>query len=516
MLAFRSLRANSTGPAVTLALVLSLGGSCGDSGPHDGPLPQRVLLISLDTLRADHTGFGGYEKDTTPFLDSLAERGVIFENHFSNSNCTLPSHATMLTGLHFSSHGVRPVNDPLKEEIHVLPPAAITLAERFQEAGYSTSAFTSHGDWLNEEYGFDQGFDHFVSRWCDAETIMEDYLDLVDDQPNDSSFTFLHFFDIHSDNAQKGPCLPYKAAPKLVKEFAGEAPPGFTGCSTTEGRENQCSSKYLRDLSMKIEPLPDDHLEYIIGLYDAGIRDLDNRLRDFFAELEKRGQLDNTLIVITADHGESFFEHETMLHDTHHDEVAQVPLIMVLPESSGVEPRTISALTQSTDLAPTILDLMGLETIGQLPSLAPHIMLGTEPDDGLVLFQGHVLIGSDEQGEYKFIKTGGKRSPIFFDREADPAEQHNLLAGEDYRNDERPRLLTIYKQLTDLMAECKEINALLEMSSEGGGAMMTPERIQRLKDLGYLGADEDPTPSGDKDAKATDGASKQGKGQGET
>jgi hypothetical protein len=475
-----------------LALGLALAGSCGDGGalPADGPLPQRVLLISLDTLRADHTGFGGHDQDTTPFLDSLAERGVVFDNHFANSNCTLPSHATMLTGLHYPSHGVFPPKndtDPIK----VLPQSAVTLAERFQEEGYSTAAFTSHGAWLNEAHGFNQGFDHFVSRWTDADTIIEDYLELVDESPQENSFTFLHVFDIHSDNAQKGPCLPYQSTPKLVKQFAGEKPEGFTGCSSTPGREHQCSSKYLKDLSMKIEPLPEDHLEYIIGLYDAGIRHLDEKLRGLFEELEKRGQLENTLVIITSDHGESFFEHESMLHDTHHDEVARVPLIILLPSTSGVAPRRIEALTQSTDLAPTILDLCGLEPIGQLPSLAPAIMLNEEPDDGLILFHGHILVGRDEVGEYKFVKTGRNKPPIFYDRGEDPGEQHNLLSDTQYQTDQRARLLAIYTQLNELFADCKDINEMLASLDSGDGATLSEERIAELKNLGYLGGGAD-------------------------
>jgi arylsulfatase A-like enzyme len=136
------------------------------------------LLISLDTLRADHTGFGGYSKPTTPFLDSLAERAVVFDNHFANSNCTLPSHATMLTGLHYPSHGVKPTGEG--QAIRVIPQSVVTIAESFQEAGFATSAFTSHGAWLNKEHGFAQGFDHFVSRWCDADLTIKDYLAHID------------------------------------------------------------------------------------------------------------------------------------------------------------------------------------------------------------------------------------------------------------------------------------------------------------------------------------------------
>jgi len=460
---------------------------------EEGPLPQRVLLISLDTLRADHTGFGGYDRPTTPFLDTLAEGAVVFDKHFANSNCTLPSHATMLTGLHYPSHGVKPVGED--EPIRVLPKGAVTLAQRFQAAGYQTAGFTSHGAWLNADYGFDRGFDHFESGWVDADTIIDGYLDWIDEAEPQQSFVFLHFFDIHSDSVAKGPCLPYRSTPELVAEFAGETPTGFTGCSQEfkrrDGRES-CASNYLKDVSNKLEPLPDEHLQFLIGLYDAGIRRLDDQLRDLFAELEERGQLANTLVVVTSDHGESFKEHGTMLHDTHHDEVANVPLIVKLPQSAGVAPRRIDALTQSTDLAPTILDLCGLEPIGQVPSLAPAIMLGEQPDDGLVLFHAHILIGRDEAGEYKIVKVGGKKSPMFYDRDADPMEEYNLLSNPEYQTAQRDRLLTVYRELNELNDECRSILGTLEALEDGERGSLSPERIAELKALGYLGGDPPP------------------------
>jgi arylsulfatase A-like enzyme len=483
----------------SLVLALALGGplvSCGPGEPTEveGPIPRRVLLISLDTLRADHTGFGGYSKPTTPFLDTLAAEAVVFDNHFANSNCTLPSHATMLTGLHYPSHGVRPVGED--EPIRKLPVAAVSLAQRFQENGFQTAGFTSHGAWLNAEYGFDRGFDHFESGWVEADEIIEGYLNWVDEEKPKQSFVFLHFFDIHSDSAEEGPCLPYNSTPALVEEFAGERPEGFTGCSQKwqrrDGKES-CASKYLKDVSIKLEPLPDEHREYLVGLYDAGIRKLDDQLRYLFEELEERGQLRNALVVVTSDHGESFGEHGTMLHDTHHDEVARVPLIVRLPVGAGVAPRRIQAITQSTDLAPTLLDLCGLEPIGQLPSLAPAIMLGEEPADGLVLFHSHIVIGRDEGGEYKMVRVGGGKSPVFFDRDVDPEERYNLFEQGSFKEDNRQRLEAISQAMDRLNAEGQKLLSSLEALEGGQGGSLSPERIAELKALGYLGGSGDGT-----------------------
>ena len=189
-------------------------------------------------------------------------------------------------------------------------------------------------------------------------------------------------------------------------------------------------------------------------------------------------------------------EHGLMLHDGHQDEVARVPLLFVLPESSGVEPRRFEALTQSTDLAPTILDLCGLDPIGQTPSLAPAIMLGEEPEDGLVLFQTNFLIGSDEEGEYKFIKTG--RTPRFYDRDTDSTESVDLLAQEGFAEENQLRLRAIFARMEELTQECVSLNQTLRSLETGSAAQLSPERIAELKALGYLGGEDDsPAPSGE-------------------
>jgi len=471
---------------LSLALTACTAGESPDARP-----PRHVLLISLDTLRADATGFGGHDRPTTPFLDSLAERGVVFENHFANANCTLPSHATMLTGLHYPAHGVWPDEDP-EAPIRVLPDSVVTVAERFQAGGYTTAAFTSHGAWLNEDYGFDQGFDHFLGRWADAEGVMRKYIGMLEAEGvPERSFTFLHFFDAHSDHSPDGPCLPYEASPELVAQFAGETPEGFTGCSRGPGLEGRCSSTFLDDVSEGKEVLPEEHLTYLRGLYDAGIRQLDDELRLLFGILEGKGLLDDTLIIVTSDHGESFFEHRTMLHDTHHDEVSRVPLFMVFPERFGVAPRRVQAITQSTDLAPTLLELCGLEPVGQLASLAGAITSGAEPEDGFVLFNGHIVIGSDEEGPYKYVHAFGRRAPrAFYDRSLDPQERNNLHTSAAFVEQNAARLAAVTERLETLLAECKGINELLGEMGDSTGGRLSPERILELKKLGYLGGED--------------------------
>lgn len=476
-------------PALFLTPVVLAALACRDSttpprAARDDRPARHVLLISLDTLRADHMGLYGYPRPTTPFLDELAERGVVFDAHFANSNCTLPSHASMLTGLHYATHSVWP-GKTADQGIRVLASGIVTLAERFQDAGYTTRALANHEAWLNEDYGFDQGFDEFRSAWKLAPETIDEYLASLDraraeGRGEERSFDFLHFFDVHSDDWREGPpCMPYQSSEALALEFAGPRPEGFTGC-VPGGR---CSSWYLKALSRHRLPIVPEHLEYLVGLYDAGIAKLDADLRRLFEELEARGRLDETLVVITADHGEEFFEHEKMLHDGVHDEITRVPWIVVPPRRMGIGPRRVRALTQSTQVAPTLLDLAGLDPIGQSASLAGVIMGGAEPKDERVIFHQSILLGRDEGREFKlWLRPGGV---AYFDRKRDPAEHVDLARDPEFRAREAERLERLEEELRNLLRTSRELGQLLREGASDA-ATLSPERRAELEALGYF------------------------------
>ena len=191
------------------ALVLLSG--CGASPPPGPERPPSVLLVSIDTLRADRVGAYGYERDTTPFLDRLAGESFLFERAQSPAPYTLVSHMTMLTGLHPRQHGVL-------GEGQALTPAFPVLAERLDEAGYQTAALFFPG-WIDQRFGFHRGFDLFVDH-MNAEQAGEhfqDWLDGVD--PSEPWFLFLHLFDVHSTNLDAS------------TEPLYDAPPPSIGCS---------------------------------------------------------------------------------------------------------------------------------------------------------------------------------------------------------------------------------------------------------------------------------------------
>jgi arylsulfatase A-like enzyme len=386
----------------------------------EGP-PRNVLLISIDTLRADHCGFLGYDKPTTPFLDGLADRGVVFENHMVHSNNTLLSHASILTGLPPQAHDTYD-NGAEASERRALGPGYRTLAEAFQGAGYTTAAFTGHPVWLGSDFGLDQGFDVHESGWVMAPETSRRFLSWYDETRPKRMFCFLHFYDVHSEAATNPDSLPYDSSPELIERFAGPRPEGWTG--RAKGHPDYTASRYLNMVTYGLEKLGTGHLEYVIGLYDAGLRKLDDDLAALFGQLERRRVLRDALVIVTSDHGEAFLEHGQMLHGTFHDEIMHVPLMLVPPQRYRVFERRVDDVSRAIDISATLLDFIGADPIGRGNSLLPAILQGAPLEDAEVFFDpADVLRGQLDGTTYKFCDGQG-----FFDLDADPLELDNRLS----------------------------------------------------------------------------------------
>ncbi len=458
--------------------------ACG-GGSEEAPFPgpQHVFLISLDTLRSDHCSLYGYEKPTTPFLEELAARGVVFENHMANSNNTLTSHATMMTGLVPQAHDTYDKGTPDKRQALAL--SYRTVAEVFAEAGFATGSFNTHPTWLGEDFGLMQGFDRLESSYTDAPEKMGEFLDWCDANTAERMFAFLHFYDAHSESQSRGGALPYDSTEELVARFAGEKPEGFTGC--LKDVEDHCTSLYLQGISEGAEELPPEHLEYLKGLYDAGIRKLDDDLRVFFGQLEERGILKDSLVVITSDHGEDFMEHGKLLHGTIYDPIMHVPLIVLLPE--GAEPRRkrVDEGTRMIDVAPTLLDFAGLQVIGQGHSLVPVIVGGEQVQHTEAFFSPAVLRTRDDQGLFKMFDL--PKEPLFFDLEADPGEMQNIFDNPELVAEYQERITRARKRIRDPRQDAFRARDYLK--KEGEAVELTDEATEELRKLGYFGEEEE-------------------------
>jgi arylsulfatase A-like enzyme len=327
------------------AALLLLAGALGWSivtrpAPAAWPARPNLVLISLDTTRADALGCYGYERETTPHLDAFAEQALRFERAYAVDCWTLTTHMSMLTGLTPSVHGV--------DRDKALSPFAATLPQLLSDAGYTTLGVVDDCTWLDPRFGFARGFDVYRRVDAPAAEKVDQALSLLDDAGDGPFFLFAHFFDAHSDWER----APYEAAPEDAERLAGWYTGDFTGCTP----DGTCGSQFLMALNQGEVTLSAEDLRFVRALYDAGLRTLDRQLGRLFDELAARGLLENTVIVVTADHGEEFLDHGKVLHTQHHEECVHIPLLVRTPATNGA---VSDALVSQIDLLPTFLDYAG-------------------------------------------------------------------------------------------------------------------------------------------------------------
>lgn len=332
---------------IGLALALSCGG-------EDRPL--NVIVVGIDTLRPDHLGCYGYHRETSPNIDAFAAGGVLFENCISQAPWTAPSFATVFSSLYPSQHGSMDVHSKIRESVP-------TLATMLKEHGYATGAVIN-APALKPEFGLSRGFDSYdmtplEGRIGDGTT--RDVLAWIDENMAGPFFMFAHYFDPH---------IPY--AP----------PPGYDDLfhKGYEGRirnpfDLEGFSKARDRLFEEMKDLTEDDWAEIVNLYDGEIVFVDEAFGDLMSGLEERGLIENTIVILLADHGEEFFEHGGFEHGhSLYDELIHVPLVISLP--GRVEEGTrIRNQVRLLDVTPTVFDLLGLERPAHFEgvSLAPYL-----------------------------------------------------------------------------------------------------------------------------------------------
>ena len=406
-------------PAVLPALLLL--GACGRDG---GAPPQpNVLLISIGTLRADHLSCYGYGRPTSPNIDRLAREGTLFTRAYASSSWSVPSHMTMLTSLPPSLHGVDDVG-------RTLDPTRVTLAERLREAGYQTVALVS-GPAMDATLGFDQGFDRFESATPSA-TRHRAYQEVtgaavaaaaerwIDGDARPPFFLFVHLWDPNYD---------YIPPPPYDTRFD----PGWKG--------DFDFSNLARNPGISPD-MPARAFRHLVALYDGEIASSDAAVGRITAALEQRGWLDRTLVAVTSDHGEEFFDHGNMGHPrTLYEEVLHVPLLFRLPSAVRAGRRS-EAIFGSVHLMPTILGVAGVapgpEAVGK--DLSEHLA-GDDPPPGLWAFAelslGRKLpLYAARVADRKYLAAVTARSPLaldlsYFGLAMDPEEQHPRPATDE-------------------------------------------------------------------------------------
>lgn len=409
-------RAHRIDRLAAIALISIAAAACsdrdGDPAQPFGVAQPNVVLISIDSLRADHLGVYGYERGTSPNIDALAAEGVVFENTMSSSSWTLPAHASMLSSLNARVHG-------LIQDGRQLTDAATLVSEVFQRNGWRTAALVS-APYLSHQFGFDQGFDVYDDetisfanhrRSHSGTTSAELHaraLELLDGFDADPFFLFLHYWDVHYD---------YDPPPPYDTMFD----PDYEGDVDARGYERSQTVRHDMD--------PRD-LQHVVALYDGEIALVDAYLGRLFEALKAKGVWDETMVVVTADHGDEFFEHGRKGHrKTLYRETLQVPLIIKFP-SARWEGQQVAAISGLVDIAPTMLEVAGLEALPESNgrSLVPELTGDAPP--AVYFADLHGRLGAVMSDPLKLISGRQRGNPIeqLFDMRADAAERHDLAA----------------------------------------------------------------------------------------
>ncbi|MCP5041994.1 MAG: sulfatase-like hydrolase/transferase [bacterium] len=458
---------------ITSALCASLA----LTGCKDERERPNVVLISIDTLRADHLGVYGHGRETSPTIDALAAQAVRFEQAIAQAGWTLPSHMSLMTSLYPGTHGVT-TKTALASDV-------TTLAESLNAAGYRTAAFVS---WvfLDKKFGFGQGFEQFRILVREgrvelgsgggarsAEEVVDraiDYLGMVADDP---IFLFVHLFDPHAD---------YAAPAQYVERFAG-------GASGVDGRFETLRA-YNRYLTANPQRLRGADLEHVEALYDAEIRYVDDQLARLLAAVDARLGLDDSLIVLTSDHGEEFMDHGSMEGHgwTLYEEIVRVPLLIRLPNAARAG-TVVEAPVGLIDVAPSVLDWLGVEIPSDFEgtSLRPLLLGDQSTREPRYVFSENdrfnVVRRSVRGPRYKLIFTEAKGVnaagiPVragyeMYDLMQDPAEQHDLYDPDDPRSKALIGLL----EGTIAPSTTKPPNPEVDLSQE---------QLRLLRSLGYV------------------------------
>jgi arylsulfatase A-like enzyme len=302
---------------------------------------RNVILVSVDTLRADHLGCYGYKRDTSPHLDSFCSDSAVFLNTYTSSPWTLPSHVSLLTSLHGIHHQVY-------FEDEKMDPSLLTLADMLRQNHFFCSAITG-GGFASSAYGLSKGFDSYkqatagIYQSHSAEWTFTAVSQWLDRNKDKNFFLFIHTYQPHN---------PYSC-------------PSPYGTMFLEDGARWQKIDLLRHVKGKkgiFKPLPEDERRNIIDLYDGEIRYTDEMLiKPLMQRLKELELYDQTMIIFTSDHGEEFFEHKGWEHGhSLYDELLKVPLIIKFPDSKYAG-KKIESIVALVDILPTVLDEMDMD-----------------------------------------------------------------------------------------------------------------------------------------------------------
>lgn len=407
-----------------------------------------IVLIVVDTLRTDHLGCYDYPIDTSPNIDALAGTGTRYLNAFSQAPWTTPSVASLMTSLYPSELGIHTEPQKLLDEFLLLP-------EVLKEQGYQTGAAISHS-YINRHWNFDQGFESFFDTTKGEGAIAGEavsdtaiaYLQEVSGREK-PFFLFLHYFDPHF--------------------FYIEHPSHVFSQGIERGRV--ASGQNTATLADIMRSPTKGEREYLLALYDSEIAYTDEQIGRVLDKLKELRLFNDSIIVLTADHGEEFLDHGRLYHTkTLYNELIHVPLIIKWPR--GREERVVSNDVALIDIYPSILDYL---EIAITPGISGE-RLGTARRQRLVFSE------TSRQAKLRCIVEDGAK--LIWNVQADRFALYDLIADPEEKNDLSGPQSTRFEQLRTGLARIAERIAQVDVTPES--VAISEEERRRLDALGYV------------------------------
>jgi len=429
-----------------------------------------VLMIVVDTMGAGHVGAWNKGLDTSPNMDALAAGGVRFSQAYSPAPWTQPAVASLITGLTPSRNGVLHILD-------TLPDGSFTLARALSERGFKTSGVISHF-LINTKHGYAQGFDQYnenavaghkelTSQVATRNAIME-----MRRLKDERFFLFVHYFDPHSE-------YMHHQQYDRTSGYQGKVRPMNMNILALR------SNRHLMD---------SEDVEYLVGLYREEIEYTDHYVGKLLAELETLGLKENTLVILTADHGEEFMEHDWIGHTSFlYDTLLHVPMVFNLP--GRLKPRVVDEPVSLTDVMPTLMDLSlnppgnvswdgrslkdllhGAKGNWDRPLFSEVSFLAPVEDQGTTKAEKEAFLAAVSLGDWKLIHDLDGNRWTLYDRGPDPLEMHDLFS-PDHKQVQLLQPLMLEWEQGKVETWGRDFDDLEQMSEEDR---------KRLRSFGYV------------------------------
>ena len=441
--------------------LIACGGDRESNTTPIGP-PKNVIIVVVDALRADKLGCYGSMAELSPEIDRLARLGLVFSAAYSNATFTFPSTASLFTSTQPPVHRI--THDPKREEmLRRLSDAYVLLPEVYKAAGYTTGLLTFPG-WVSPTANYLQGVDVRAESERSDTDLLRLANNFISDHADRPFFLYLHFIDMHDywfpqhlfdgvdpETTELSPSLLSLANMKIPEAY-----------ETLAKVLNQPGGLTNRDLQ---------HLQ---DVYDRRLTDTDRVIGELARHVADANLTDETLIVITSDHGEQFLEHGRLVHggDAFYNELIHIPFVVSNPR---LYPKTITSSTPMTsiDFAPTLLDLMGLD----IPDIYQGESLADRHDEDRVVFATDGRTWKALNREWSYIVSEALGREELYNLVADPGETENLA-------DREPEIVEMGRnQVLQMIAECAQHPYLAINVDE---IEMPDEQMERLRSLGYV------------------------------